>query len=718
MAVGGPLYGNTDSEYTYAHGGPVVSNVNQDFDLYAQNRGGMMMSKGGNMYAVGGGPGDELDPEQLKAQGYVEYDNYFYNPTTGQYVDKPSISFPGEAENQKNRIERFMQPDFQINEKDIKPLLGLLANTGIYEMPINTGKTTSFGGVKKPGMENVIGPDSFVDGTRRIEPYLSFNEGVDTYPGKYNLQYVDPYTLEGNEMMNERYPILDREGNIQTTPEDFARLQSFGSSGRDEYNLKKFNKNYNQVMSTRDKVRRAYQNKSPYLNDVVDKPAKPNTYLNNLNTPNVVDNQGNTSSIFGRQRNNNISQPTLFTLQPNNVDPNSPGPDYIKSGGNWYNPKTGDVIFNEPDPYELQPYQYNNNVDPSKTVDFIPPDVIANRNKTSTIEDNYGPIIPDDTIPRENAKSLEGLTSPQTYPELLPPQGPYNPYGEYGFYGKDVDGNDVSINPNMVNQYEQGWKPEGTSSLKSKSANQPNQGLTGLDYASGLLQASGPLSQIYYGAKGPDPVNYERIKADKIDPTVAIILAAEEGRRAQDSAAYLMRQNAPTSGSYMNNLRNLSLQSGKQRGLQSASLRQAADIENTRMQNQVNAQNAQISMQEQIDRLQEKDAARTNVTEGLSGLGSSTANMIRDYRTNQINNIIAKNIGTNDWRFDTVTNEIVFKRDGKEFRLPAQTVVGTNPANIGTGQIQQLPSLQIQRDFDNSLNESFGNRFTGPNAGK
>lgn len=48
-AVGGPLYGNTDSEYTYAHGGPVVSNINQDFDLYAQNRGGMMMANGGMM---------------------------------------------------------------------------------------------------------------------------------------------------------------------------------------------------------------------------------------------------------------------------------------------------------------------------------------------------------------------------------------------------------------------------------------------------------------------------------------------------------------------------------------------------------------------------------------------------------------------------------------------------------------------------------------------
>jgi hypothetical protein len=33
----------------YANGGPVVSNVNQDFGLYAQNRGGMMMANGGMM---------------------------------------------------------------------------------------------------------------------------------------------------------------------------------------------------------------------------------------------------------------------------------------------------------------------------------------------------------------------------------------------------------------------------------------------------------------------------------------------------------------------------------------------------------------------------------------------------------------------------------------------------------------------------------------------
>jgi len=243
------------------------------------------------------------------------------------------------------------------------------------------------------------------------------------------------------------------------------------------------------------------------------------------------------------------------------------------------------------------------------------------------------------------------------------------------------------------------FKPNTNKDYNPKTPSQPNQGLTGLDYASMGMQALGDLSKIYYGAKGPDPVNYERVTADKIDPYRAITLANEESRRAQDTAGYNLKQNAPTSGSYMANMRALGLEAGKQRGAQTAATQYQADVANTQMQNQINAQNAQISMQEQIDRLQEKDAARTNVTEGLSGVGSSTANMIRDYRTNQVNQTIANNIGTNDWRFDTVTNEIVFKRDGKEFRLPAQTVVGTNSTDVGTEQMQQSQQLPFDPNF-------------------
>jgi hypothetical protein len=195
-----------------------------------------------------------------------------------------------------------------------------------------------------------------------------------------------------------------------------------------------------------------------------------------------------------------------------------------------------------------------------------------------------------------------------------------------------------------------GIEPVSTNSNEPVQPKQPNEGLTGLDYASMAAQVAGPLSQLYYGLKGPDDVNYERIKADKIDPYRAITLANKQSRQAQDLAGYNLRQNAPTSGSYMSNMRALGLQAANQRGAQTAGIQYEADVANTQMQNQVNAQNAQIAMQEQIDRLQEKDAARTNVTEGLSGIGSSTANMIRDYRTNQVNKTIANNIGTGNFK--------------------------------------------------------------------
>jgi hypothetical protein len=50
LAEGGPIYGDPASEYVYASGGPIVSNVPQPFNgPAAQNRGGMMMADGGMM---------------------------------------------------------------------------------------------------------------------------------------------------------------------------------------------------------------------------------------------------------------------------------------------------------------------------------------------------------------------------------------------------------------------------------------------------------------------------------------------------------------------------------------------------------------------------------------------------------------------------------------------------------------------------------------------
>jgi hypothetical protein len=370
-----------------------------------------------------------------------------------------------------------------------------------------------------------------------------------------------------------------------------------------------------------------------------------NTYLNNLNTPNFVDNQGNTSSILSR-RNKNKSTPVepIERMQSRNLQ-RLPTDNTPLS-----------IINNYPEssyrPATLTEEEQNMLNRMSNTVGFIPSDVMSGKLGTSTAPFPYeeGPI--NTSIPRE--------INPEQNIRFVPPGGSDIIEDLPGFTPNQTKVSDEAIGLNQPNlpkltftqsdATKYGLNPNDVNIIKDPKVNQPNQGLTGLDYASMAAQAAGPLSQLYYGLKGPDDVNYERIKADKIDPYRAITLANKQSRQAQDLAGYNLKQNAPTSGSYMSNMRGLGLQAANQRGAQTAGIQYEADVANTQMQNQVNAQNAQIAMQEQIDRLQEKDAARTNVTEGLSGIGSSTANMIRDYRTNQVNKTISNNIGTGNFK--------------------------------------------------------------------
>ncbi len=398
-----------------------------------------------------------------------------------------------------------------------------------------------------------------------------------------------------------------------------------------------------------------------------------NNYLTNLDTPNVIDAQGNATSILDRQKNTNPNPMNNFL---NTIRSYLSARDYLKQRGfrignrsttNNQQPNINPI--NQPSPFlpehlrpveqipgPYSPSRVSNTSNTSNTSGFIPPMVSANKKAgpesidLETFEfDKSGNII-NNSSAEPITENIDAPVNKNIPSELGQPLTGSTSMLDWGYEGVNLDGDPVSINPNMISQYEEGWRPEGASIPKVNQPNQPNQGLTGLDYASMAAQAAGPLSQLYYGLKGPDDVNYERIKADKIDPYRAIILANKQSRQAQDLAGYNLRQSAPTSGSYMSNMRGLGLQAANQRGAQTAGIQYEADVANTQMQNQVNAQNAQIAMQEQIDRQQEKDAARTNVTEGLSGVGSSTANMIRDYRINQVNKTIANNIGTGNFK--------------------------------------------------------------------
>jgi hypothetical protein len=589
---GGYVY-NAMTQPMLAHGGPLVSNVQQPFNgPAAQNRGGMMMANGGMMQQQGG-----QDQVMQLVQAYAQ--------ATGVSPEE--------------LIQQLQQMEPQAQQQAIQQMAQELQ------------------GGQQQGMQQQMPPQQ---GT--------MSRGGRMYDGG------GPYDVPGMEDMSQS--------------------------------------EYNSV----------------------------NAYLNNLNTPNVVDNQGNTSSILSRLRKDNTRKP-VQPIQPMQSK-YTPYPTNIP---------TQELITNNPEssyrPTLLTPEEESMLNRMSNTAGFIPSDVMANRMGTSIAPstDGVGPVstaIPRDIPIEQTARftpplgsdiieDLPGYTANQPFlsDEIIgqsyldPASNPSLPKLSF----TQSDATKYKLNPNDVNIIQD---------PKVKSPNQPNEGLTGLDYASMGMQALGPLSQLYYGLKGPDDVNYERISIDKIDPYRAITLANEESRRAQDTAGYNLRQNAPTSGSYMSNMRGLGLQAGKQRGAQTAATQYQADVTNTQMQNQANAQNAQISMQEQIDRLQEKDAARTNVTEGISGLGSSTANMIRDYRTNEVNQTIANNIGTSDFKYDITNKTVTFRnKDGNVVTVPAESV--TTP-NVRTGKTQTTPTSQFQTTFDEGLNTGFTNRFRGPSSGK
>jgi hypothetical protein len=108
LAMGGPLYGNTDSQYTYAMGGPMVSNVQQPFNgPAAQNRGGMMMAIGGTI------PGPDNDP-------LSQYEQFYDNKMEGLMKFNPDSSDLGQDILEENNLPfeyRIREPELT----NIKP---------------------------------------------------------------------------------------------------------------------------------------------------------------------------------------------------------------------------------------------------------------------------------------------------------------------------------------------------------------------------------------------------------------------------------------------------------------------------------------------------------------------------------------------------------------------------------------------------------------------
>jgi hypothetical protein len=699
---------NSDSFNTAAKAGTGVAGFGQ--------KAGKIGSFGNQAMGMIGGNQQPLWQQAEARQEYLNSPEHLAmkERENQQYVNQGLSFEQGGDINKFNNFTNSMRDRYKDHRKKYKTG-GKLEGHGISEIPSHVGLHKNH---PRKGMQ--LGPDSSVEG----EELIQYAEGG--APGLSNPTFVHPANVDGEEnikmpkMTSDYEMITDKYGMPKFTNKSPAQWLkeklNRGSEFRTEVDSRSKHSG-DQVKQIAEGGREVAMSVNELKNQQLIEEEYIAAYGGKIN-PKKYPGLNRSKKSKGGYVYNAMTQPMLAQGGPmvSNVSQPFDGPSAQNRGGMMVEYAMGGNMYANGGPggnpnqtQYFQPNEFGDMIGAdemysvpalAQPINIYSKPGISYSQPQKSIDDYYQ----EPTITTPNSTEL--------------PIDFSSPSGT--FEGVNTDNNSVSINPALKSTYDQGWRPEGLSNLKPNQPNQPNQGLTGLDYASMGIQALAPLSQLYYGAKGPDPVNYERITANKIDPTVSIILAAEESRRAQDLAGYNLKQNAPTSGSYMSNMRGLGLGAGKNRGLQSASLRQAADVENARTQTGVNAQNAQISMQEQIDRLQEKDAARTNVTEGLSGLGSSTANMIRDYRTNQVNQTIAKNIGTNDWKFDPINETITFRnKDGNVVTVPAQTVIPSNvAANVGTGKIQNPGTSQFQTSIDEGLNTGFTNRFRGPNSGK
>jgi hypothetical protein len=227
-------------------------------------------------------------------------------------------------------------------------------------------------------------------------------------------------------------------------------------------------------------------------------------------------------------------------------------------------------------------------------------------------------------------------------------------------------------------------------------------------------QLAGPASQFFQ--RKPKPFQYKKAEARTLDPTAAIALMSEESRRAQDTAGYGIRQQAPTSGSYLANIRANALQFGKQRGAGAAGIKNQYDAQNSDILNRIEQYNTDIENKGIDARQQDLANFQEQRTNALYNAGANIAGMRKDYKANQIDQTIANNIGTSDYKYDQATQTITYRNaDGKIVTVPATTVVPNTPVNIGTGQPQQSSTPQFQNNFSSNLTKRFKGKFTGTN---
>jgi hypothetical protein len=166
-----------------------------------------------------------------------------------------------------------------------------------------------------------------------------------------------------------------------------------------------------------------------------------------------------------------------------------------------------------------------------------------------------------------------------------------------------------------------------------------------MDYVTAGVGLAGTAFDIYQNRK-IDEVKYPRLNRKPINMTPAIIDARDDANTGINAAAYDIRTNAPTAGSYLANRTALGIKGAKGIGKQTADLRFKEAMTNTEIANQDIAGNVEIGIKEMQDYAANKGQVLNNRSQIARNLYGQTAQFAKNTNQEDTNQTIAENIGT------------------------------------------------------------------------
>jgi hypothetical protein len=143
------------------------------------------------------------------------------------------------------------------------------------------------------------------------------------------------------------------------------------------------------------------------------------------------------------------------------------------------------------------------------------------------------------------------------------------------------------------------------------------------------MQSIGPAAQMIGSlVGGPDQTNFDRVRGNFIDPTIAINNAERQGALASASAK---KDNKRTTGQTIASNAAVDASIANAMGNTAANIRYQSDAQNAQIGNNVNAQNAQIQMQEKIANEQNRAAYRDSIYGSINDMSNNMSGARGDY---------------------------------------------------------------------------------------